>query len=481
MEGDLKAKSFSWDFLDKVTTQGLSVIISIILARMIAPDQYGIVALATVFTQILDAFVNPGFTSALIQKRSPEKADYSTVFWSNTVVSILLYLIIFFAAPFIESFYQVKNLSHIIRVLAIHLPFAGVNSIVVAYVRKNTMYKRYFFVSLLGTLFSGGIALFVAYQGLGVWALVLYSIGNCALDTLFSLLFISWKPSFEFSKQRFRSLFSFGGKLLQVKLIDLIYTQISPLIIGKKYSTTELSHYKKGEAYPNALINSFSSSLSDVLFPAFSNIQDQPQALASALAKGCKICDFVIYPIAIGLFACANSFIEVLLTAKWLPCVPYLRIWCLYYLCTPSSGIMYQAIKALGKGRLLLKLELVKKSYSLLLIVLSVLFFDSPLAITAAFLFAGLISLVINLFMISHNTCYRIQDYIKGLFPIIAITACMGFAVFSFEFLNWSPFLTLFVQVITGIIIYVGLAKLFQFEQFEFFFSLVKRKKAREK
>lgn len=476
MEVKSFGKSFSWDYLDKITTQGLSLIISVVLARLIAPSEYGVIAMANIFIVVLDTFVNPGFSSALIQKKSPDSVDYSTVFWCNTVVSAVLYVVIFLAAPFIEAFYKIDRLALVIRVLAITLPFAGVNSIIVAYMRKNMLYKRYFFASLLGTVISGAAAIVMAYLGYGVKALVVYSLGNCILDTFFSMLIIRWRPTFEFSKNELKELYSFGGKMLYIKFIDIIYQELSGLIIGKKYGPTDLSNYNKGNVYPKTIMSSISMSVSDVLFPLFSNIQDKKDELAASLKRACKICDFVIYPMAMGLMACGDNFIKVLLTEKWLSCVPYLRIACFYYLCTPSSGIIYQVIKALGKSGLLLKLEFIKKIYSIGLMILSILVFDSPLAITTSIVVSGFISLIINLNIISRCVDYRIRDYLVGIFPTVIITAVMALAVISLNIFNFGVFITLVLQVIVGVIVYVGLAWLFKLEPFFFVYTMLKKK-----
>lgn len=480
MEANAIKKSFIWDYMDKITTQGLSLIISIVLARLIEPEQYGIIAMATIFTQILDVFVNPGFTSALIQKKSPERLDYSTVFWSNTVISVVLYLIIFFASAYIEDFYKIENLSFVIRILALNLPFSGVNSIVIAYIRKNVMYKRYFFISFFGTFVSGGVAIAMAYSGFGIWSLVMYYLGNCVLDALFSLIFISWKPTLEFSKQRFKSLYAFGGKLLYVKLIDVTYKEISGLIIGKKYTASDLAYYKKGDAYPKTIIQNLSMSISGVLFPLFSNIQDKIEELTISLKKALRMCDFIIYPMAIGLLACGDNFVEVLLTDKWAMCVPYLRIMCLYNLFTPSSSIIYQVIKALGKGGLLLRLEFFKKSYSILLIILAMLIVESPIVIAVAIALSGAISLAVNLTVVSKYTSFKLTDYAKGVFPILVISLIMAVVVLAVNCFKFNALITLITQVLIGGTVYIGLAWLFKFKQLSDIFSEVKTKVKKE-
>ncbi len=468
-------KSFSWDYLDKLTTQGLSLIISIVLARIIAPEQYGIIAMAFIFIQILDAFVNPGFTSALIQKKIPDKIDYSTIFWSNIGISVILYLIIFLLSPLIERFYEIENLSIVIRVLALNLPFQSVNSIVMAYIRKNTKYRRYFFVSFAGTVIAGGTAIIMAYSGFGIWALVANNLVNAALDAVLSLLFISWKPTLDFSKERFKILYSFGGKMLYIKMIDIFYTELSGFIIGKKYTPTDLSFYKKGTSYPKTIIENLSMSISDVIFPMFSNIQDEKEKRLAALKKSIKLSEFIIFPMAIGFFSCADTFVSVFLTDKWLPCVPFIRVMCLYYLCSSTGMILLQFYKALGKGSLLLRLEFFKKSYSVLLILFATFVFNSPIAVLWATTIAGFISMLVNLITAAKHADYKIVDYLKGMLPIACISLATLVGVVSLGYLNINSLLKLIIQVFAGIFIYVGLAFVFRFEQVSDLLSLVNK------
>jgi len=464
--GNTLGRSFFWNYLDKITTQGLSLVISIILARLIAPDHYGIIAIANIFITFLDAFVNPGFTSALIQKKTPESIDYSTVFWSNSIISVVLYLIVFLVSPVIEDFYKAENLALVIRVLALKLPFAGTNSIVTAYIRKNFMYKQYFLVSFLGTASAGIAAIVMAFMDFGIWALVVYSLGNCALDAILSLLFIPWKPTREFSKQRLKSLYSFGGKMLGIKLIDVLYTELNGLIIGKKYTLSDLSYYNKGIRYPEAIMQSLSMSISDVMFPSFSNIQDDLKAMTVSIRNSIRLCNYFIYPMAIGFLACGDNFVEVVLTNKWAACVPYLRICCLYYLCQPSSGIMYQSFKALGKGGLIVKLEIFYKMYGLLFIVLAVLLVDSPIALSVAKVAAGFISMLLNLICTFKYTEYRWSDYLNGLWKTVLISAIMLIAVLALNLLKLGAAATLGLQIIVGVAVYIGLSWLFKHQQF---------------
>lgn len=473
--------SFSWAYIDKITTQGLSAFVSIILARLIDPAHYGIIAIAFIFVGILDIFITPGLCSALVQKKNPDEVDYSSMFFFNMLLSIVLYIIIFLVAPFIESFFNVNGLTMIIRVMSIRLPFASMNSVQMAYVQKNLLYNKYFFVSFFGTAVASIIAISMAYMGMGVWALVVNYLMNGIIDTFLALIFISWRPTTNISLERFRSMFTFGKRVLAVKIVDTLYSDISGFIIGKKYNPSDLAYYNKGKMFPQLIIQNISASITDVLFPVLSNVQDNRDQMIIIMRKTLRTSVYVIYPILIGLFVCGDNFIRLVLTDKWLSCVPFMRVMCIYSLCIPSSSIILQGIKAIGRSDILLKIELIKKTYSIAIIVFFLLIFDTPIAVAYGFMSSAIISLFVNMYACNRFFGYKMYEQLKDVSPIVVVTTIMGITTYLIGFINVHYVLQLCIQVVAGVLVYVAFSFLLNLSEFFYILSTIKRKVKRSK
>ena len=454
--------AFKWALIDRITTEGIMAIVSIILARIIAPDQYGIISLALIIVIFGDAFVNPGICSALVQKKDPEQIDYATVFWFNILISAVLYTLLFVFAPLIESFYNVDQLGLVIRVLALKFPFGALASIQLAFVQKNFLFKRYFFVSLFGTLTAGALGIYMALNGAGVWSLVVYNLGNSAIDALLALVFISWKPSFHFSRESFAILFPFGGRILLVKLIDLFYEQLSGLVIGKKYSPEDLALYDKGKRFPNIIIMVGTNALSDTLFPAFSNIQNEIDKVKKMVSNSIAVSLFVVMPCALGLLACGDNFVSVVLTDKWIECVPFLRVMCIHFMCIPIGTILLQSIKAQGRSDIVLKMEIAKKAYSLAIMITAFIVSKKAIYIAVGLTVATIISLIVDFIVVKRLLQIKISDIIRENVKTVLISLLMLATVFSVGYIHFANIWLLVLQVVSGAIVYIGFSMLFK-------------------
>lgn len=452
--------AFKWALIDRITTEGIMAIVSIILARIIAPEQYGIISLALIIVIFGDAFVNPGICSALVQKKDPEQIDYATVFWFNILISVILYSLLFAFAPLIETFYKIEGLGLVIRILALKFPFGALVSIQIAFVQKNFLFKKYFFVSLFGTLIAGVVGIYMALNGAGVWSLVVYNLGNSAIDALLALVFISWKPSFRFSKERFATLFPFGGRILLVKLIDLFYEQLSGLVIGKKYSPEDLALYDKGKRFPNMIIMVGSNALSDTLFPAFSNIQNEIEKFKRMVSDSIAVSLFVVMPCALGLLACGDNFVSVVLTDKWIDCVPFLRVMCIHFMCIPIGTIMLQSIKAQGRSDIVLKLEIAKKAYSLAIMITAFVVSKKAIYIAVGLTLATIISLFVDFVVVKRLFQIKISVIIGENIKTVLVSFLMLVAVFSIGHFHFATILLLILQIVSGVIVYIGFSVL---------------------
>ena len=316
------SRNFAWKLFERIGAQGISLIVSIILARLLEPSVYGTIALVTVFTTILQVFVDGGFASALIQKKEVDDIDYSSVFYFNLVFGLALFTIMYLLAPIIADFYKTPDLIPVIRVLSSIVIISSVKNVQHAYVARNLLFKRFFWATLGGTIIAGVISVLMAYNGYGVWALVASILINMFIDTVILWITVGWKPKLVFSLNRLRSLISFGWKLLIARLIETIYSESRSLIIGKLYSSSDLAFFNRGKQYPNLIVNNVDYSISSVLFPVMSSYQDDKDKCKSIVRRAITLNTYIVAPAMMGFAVCAEQFVRIVLTEKWLPCVP---------------------------------------------------------------------------------------------------------------------------------------------------------------
>ena len=360
-----------WKFGERISAQLVTFIVSIVLARLLSPDDYGNIALVTVFITIANVFVVNGFGSALIQKQEADNVDFSSVFYANIVFSCFLYVIIFLVSPVVADFYASPILCPVLRVLGLRIPVAAINSVQQAYVSRHMLFKKFFFSTLFGTLLSGVVGCVMAYMGFGIWALVAQYLVNTSVDTIVLWFTVRWRPDFVFSFSRVKVLLSYGWKLLLSGLLDTGYTQLRSLIIGKKYTSADLAYYNRGQQYPQLVVTNINTSISSVLFPAISKCQDDLSRVKSMTRRAIKTSCYIMWPLMIGLGVIAEPLVSFMLTDKWLPCVPYLQIACFTYAFWPIHTANLEALKAIGRSDIFLQLEILKKGIGLVLLFLT--------------------------------------------------------------------------------------------------------------
>ena len=461
-----------WKLMEKFGAQFVSFIVSIILARLLDPVVYGTIALVTVITTLLQVFIDSGLGVSLIQKRNSDDLDFSTVFYFNFLVCVVLYVGLFFIAPLIAKFYEIDELTPIIRVLGLTLIISGVRSIQQSYVSKHLMFKKFFFSTVGGTIVSAIIGIWMAYNGYGVWALVFQTLSNQLIGTIILWITVKWRPKLQFSFQRLKGLFSYGWKLLVSSLLDTLWKDLSQLIIGKKYTTEDLAFYNKGKQFPELATTALNGSIDSILLPTMSEVQDNPERVKSMTRRSIKVSSFVLWPMMIGLAACAEPFISFILTDKWLFAVPFMQIFCIIYAFYPIHTANLNAIKAMGRSDLFLILEIIKKSVNLILILSSMWF--GVLAMALSSLVGSLCSQIINSWPNKKLLNYSYLEQIKDILPSLLIALIMGGVVYCVNFLELTNWLTLLIQVPVGVIIYVLLSWIFKVETFTYCINLVK-------
>lgn len=459
------ASNILWRWFERFGAQIVTFIVSLILARILDPETYGVVALLTIFITILQVFVDSGLANALIQKKDADQLDFSTVFYTNVAFCIGLYCLLFFASPFIASFYENSGLVPLIRVLGITILFSGVKNVEQAYVSKHMLFKKFFWATLFGTLLSAIIGIYLALNGFGPWALIGQMITNVAVDTIILWIIVKWRPTFEFSFERLKTLYNYGWKLLAASLIATIYEELRQLIIGKHYSSTQLAFYNKGKQIPKLVVTNINSSIDSVLLSAMSSVQDNKEHVRAMTRRSLKVSVFILAPLLIGLTAISNSLIMLLLGEKWVGMVFFMRIFCITMLFYPIHTINLNAIKAMGRSDLFLGLEIIKKVFGLFLILITM--WISVEAMALSLLVASFFSQIINSWPNKKLINYGYISQIKDIFPGLFLAIFMGIGVYLIQFLPFSHYLlTLVVQVIAGFVFYVVASRLLKIESY---------------
>ena len=467
--------NFIWRFAERCGAQLVTFIVSIVLARILTPSDYGTIALVTVFITILQVFIDSGLSTALIQKKDADDLDFSSVFYFNFVICIILYLIMFVSAPLIADFYKESSLVSIVRVISLTLIISGVKGVQQSYVSRHMLFKRFFFSTLGGTIFSAVLGIIMAYAGFGVWAIVFQQLSNNAIDTLILWITVKWRPIKKFSWSRLKNLLSFGWKMLASSLLDTIYNNLRNMIIGKLYTSADLAFYNQGDKFPKLIVTNINTSIDSVLLPTMSNEQDNHVRVKDMTRRAIKISTYIMAPLMIGLAFCAKPIVQIVLTDKWLPCVPYLQIFCISYLFWPIHTANLNAIKAMGRSDLFLKLEVIKKFIGMILLLITMNI--SVMAMAYSLLISGLISQVINSWPNRYLLKYSYLDQIKDILPNIVMALIMGVFVYFINYLNLSVLVSLMVQIILGGIIYLVLSIFTKNDSFIYLINILKNRK----
>lgn len=464
--------NFIWRFFERCGAQGVTFIVSIVLARLLDPAVYGTIALVTVFTTIIQVFVDSGMGNALIQKKDADDLDFSSVFYFNLVMGFGLYAVMFAVAPLIAAFYGIPELTAIVRVVSLQLIVSSIKNVQQAYVSRNMQFKRFFFATLGGTVGAAAVGVWMAYRGYGVWALVVQHLFNITVDTAILWITVKWRPRRMFSWQRLKGLLSYGWKLLVSTLLDVTYNDLRQLIIGKIYTTADLAFYDKGKQFPNLIITNINTSIDSVLLPVMSAEQDDKARVRAMTRRAIKTSTYIMAPLMIGLAFVAEPLIKLLLTEKWLPCVPFLRIFCITYMFYPIHTANLNAIKAMGRSDLFLKLEIIKKVIGV--VVLLCTMWHGVEIMAYSLLLTSVISQIVNSWPNRKLLDYSYIDQLKDVLPSILLALGMGGCVYCVSQFGLSDIFTLLIQIPLGAMIYIAGSTLFKLEPYQYALSLMK-------
>lgn len=453
-----------WKFMERISAQLITFIISIIVARILMPEDYGVIALVMVFITIANVFVTNGLGNSLIQKKDTDNLDFSSIFYINLIVGLLLYLVIYTLAPSIASFYEKNELIMYIRVLGIRIIIASVNSIQQAYVARTMQFKKFFMSTLAGTFFSGVVGVILAYCGYGAWALIIQYLLNTIIDTVFIWFTVKWRPELIFSWKRAKELAKYSWKLLCASLLDNIYNESRNLIIGRVYTAKDLAFYNRGNSFPKLIMINISNAISSVLFPVLSSLQDNMVKLRQKMRKSIRVYSYLVFPVMVGLYVVADPLIKILLTEKWSECAIFLKIACINYMTWSLQVPMQEAIKAIGRSDVFLKMEIVRKIFSVFLLVCIMKY--GVLVVALSTIADNVFSLIIISIACSKYFHYSYIDQVKDFILPFLLSLVMGVIVSLFSLTISNEYFLIIIQILVGVLIYVIGIVIFNFKSF---------------
>ncbi|MBR4673568.1 MAG: lipopolysaccharide biosynthesis protein [Victivallales bacterium] len=473
------ATGFAYRFAERALAKTISFGIQLLLARLLLPEQYGLIALVAIVITICDVFVTYGFGNALIVNKDSDQLDFSTCFYFCVVLAIVLYTSLFFASPLIATFYKNEELTPILRVMGLRIPLAAVNSVQHAYVSKHLRFKKFFYATLIGTLVSGVGAVVMAYMGFGVWALVEQYLGHALIGTLCLWIIVGWRPTWQFSFSRLKAIYSYGWKILAIGLIDTVFSRLRSLVIGRKYSSADLAFYTRGYSFPSFGMRMIEPTVNSVLFPTLSKCNDNQSQMRAITRRVLQVSTYIISPIMVVLIVMAKPLVLFLLTEKWLPCVVFLQIGCTANLFRCQQFINNCVIKSSGQAGLLLKLDILKKCIGLVYLLTSMYFGVIWIAWSmVAFYFTSMvINIAPNRKILDYGYWQQFKDVAENMVPAFIMGAC----VYPLSLLHLHNIVLLVLQSIAGAVIYVGISVVMKNESFHFVLRFVGKKVLKKK
>ena len=426
------AKGAVWTILEKLSTQAVSFVVAMVLARLLTPEAYGTVALTGIFFAVAGALVDGGFGNALIQKKDADELDYNSVFYLNVALSILAYAAMFFAAPSIARFYKTPELVAIVRVSAICFIFNAVNAVQNAELTKKMLFHLSFRVSLITCFTSAICGVTLAFLGFSVWALVWASLSAGLAGVIARWFIIAWRPKLMFSTRRLKSLFSYGWKMAVSGLLDALFRNLNGLLIGKFYSKSDLAYVNKGYSIPRLAMNEVDATLGRVSFPALVLLQDDKVKLRDVMRRMIQCSTFLVFPLMVGIALCSYSILRLLYGSQWTPAAPYMMLACFAFALWPFHTINLKGIMAVGRSDVFLKLEVIKKLAYILVVVSAFKLGVLPWMMISAFVL-GPFSVIVNAWPNKKLLDYTIGMQLRDVFPTALVCIAEAVVVFGID------------------------------------------------
>lgn len=477
MAESLKGKAISgviWSSIERFSAQGIQFILSIILARLVLPADYGLIAMLGIFLAIAQTFIDSGFSNALIQKQDRTETDFSTAFYFNVIIGLIVYLLLYFCSPCIASFYDEPKLNDITKIVGLNLI---INSFSVVQQAKLTIalnFKCQAVASFISIIISGTIGIYLAYNGYGVWSLVFQTLLNNFLKTLLLWIFTKWMPKLIFSWKSFKNLFHFGSKLLLSGLLHTIYMNLYSLVIGKKFSPADLGYFNRAYTLTNFPSDNFSEVFRRAIYPIQCSIQNDDEKLKYSFLQYLRMSAYLIFPLMIGLLVLAKPLVLLILTDKWLPMVPLLQIMCIAYMWTPIMSIDSTIVNVKGRSDFFLKAEIIKKIAAIIILLLTIPFGIRTMCYgLIVYSFCDICIMSRYTYMVIHVS---LMEQVKSLLPILILNIVMGVVVYLIILFVDQNILKMILGISFGFLFYIFFSYVFKYKELEFIFSIIKSK-----
>lgn len=460
-----------WKFAERFAAQGVSFVVSMVLARILMPEDYGAVAIINIFISIADVFLSSGLNTSLIQKRDADELDFSTIFYLNLGLSLVLYLMLFGIAPFIAQAYGMPILKSAIRVFALRLPVSAFQVIQVAYISKKMQFKKFFFATITGTILSALVGIAMAIKGMGVWALIGQYLTNTVIDTLMLWATVKWMPKNMFSIKAAIPLIKYSWKVMMTDLLGTLCNNLGDFIIGAKYSSANLAYYTKGKQLPQLFRTNIYTTLISVLFPGIAAVNDNMVTVKKITRKSVRIMAYIVFPISLGLMAAGKTIVEVLFTEKWLPMLPYVYVMCVETIISVPATIALQSIKAVGRSDLMLKSEIIKKIFFIISTVVAMNYGVFAIALTVPA--NTLLDLTINTIINKKIINYSVFEELSDCFTAFTLSLIMAIILFFIGKLEFNIYVKVVIQILVGVLSYAGLSYLTKNKEFSYILNVV--------
>ena len=464
-------KGFLWSFIERFLVQFIQFALGILLARILFPSDYGLIGMMTIFIVVSRLFVDSGLANALIQKKDRTEEDFSTVFYFNIIVCLVCYLLIYIGAPYISTFYHTPELRNIIRVFFLSLLIDSFTSVQITKLRIALDFKKKAICNLFAVTISGGIGVWMAYSGYGVWSLVWQTIINSLATFVMLTALVRWKPLPVFSQSSFKQLFRFGSKLLGAALIDAIIDNLNLFLLGRFFSKKQVGFYTRGMQIPTVIVGTLSSMLENVTYPVMSSIQDKKEMLIAVYRRLIRMVSFFTIPFMFGLAFISESFVRYFLTEKWMPAVVLVRWFCFIRIFTPISLLNVSLLNAIGRSDLFLKINLIR--FPLIITTLIITIPRGLDVVVIGLFILSIIGFFINSYMPGKLFGYGAFAQIKDLLPAIISSAIMLIIlVLTTSGIN-NDLVKMIVSFVIGAISYLVVSSLLKVEEIKVIRSLI--------
>ena len=467
--------SFVWKFLERIGYQFIQMAVQIVLARLLTPEDFGVLAIMVVFVNVGNVIVQSGLNTALVQSRDATDDDFSTVFWMSLAISVIFYVAVFVSAPFVSDFYRMPELIWPLRVLCLVLMINALNACQVAHIQRDLAFRKIFNATIASVVVSGTAGIAAAFAGWGVWALVVQQLSYQMVNCVVLAAQVSWHPRLVFVRSRARELFSFGWKLLASGLLETLYQSLSDLIVGAQFTQADLGVFSQGKRYPQAVGTILDGAVQPVMLSAISRVQDDIDQVKRIMRRAIKTSTFVVVPVMACFAVVARPLVLLLLGEKWLASVPFLQMYCIVYAFLPIHSTNLQALNGTGHSGDFLRLEIIKKLYGGSFLLIAAFGFHNVHAIAIGSILGSVISTFVNAWPNTRIMHYSFGEQIRDYAPAFLLSLVAGLLAWPLQKLGLSEALTIVLQAGVMVVAYLGIAWIARVEEMRYLLTNARR------